>query len=303
MKKVLLLMALIIAVLAFTACADTPAAPVAPAVTEDVAEPPAEEPAEETPADVVETNDEEAEPAAPSALQMDRIVLGTNAGFPPFEFIADAGQGRFGQYSGIDIAIGMRIAERLGAELVIHDAEFAGLIMELNAGTIDFIAAAMTIRPDRKEHVHFSTPYFTAMQYIVVPYADTTITSVEDLAGARIGVQLGTTGEFFVQDYVDYEDLLSYSLIAQGFMEMRRGGLDAIVVDSVVAMMFVNQHPDELRIIRDNDAFASEHYGIAVRHEDTDLLAVINEVLEEMLSGGEIDALFGYYSERLNQAE
>lgn len=233
-----------------------------------------------------------------SGLQMDRIVLGTNAQFPPFEFIADAGEDRFNGFSGIDIEIGVRIAEALGAELVIHDSEFAGLITELNAGTIDFIAAAMTIRPDRMHNVHFSIPYFTAMQYIVVP-VDSPVQSAADLDGLRIGVQMGTTGEFFVQDYVDYDDLLSYSMIAQGFVELRQGAIDAVVVDSLPAMMFANQHPDELRIVQDTEAFSSEHYGIAVRHEDTELLAVINEVLSDMLAAGVIDELFGYYSARL----
>ncbi|MCL1882827.1 MAG: transporter substrate-binding domain-containing protein [Defluviitaleaceae bacterium] len=233
-------------------------------------------------------------------LTMDRIVMGTNAAFPPFEFVADAGEARHQQYSGIDVAIGVRIAEALGAELHIHDAEFGGLIMDLNTGTIDFIAAAMTIRPDRMNSVHFSIPYFTAIQYIVVQADNNDVNSVEDLDGLHIGVQLGTTGEMFVQDYVNAGELLSYNLIAQGFMELMSGGIDAVVVDSVVALMFVNQYSDQLRLVRDDDAFASEHYGIAVRHEDTELLGVINEVLREMLASGEMDELFGYYSERLN---
>ena len=237
--------------------------------------------------------------AADGSLSMDRIVMGTNAGFPPFEFIADGGRGRHGQYSGIDVAIGLRIAEALGAELVIHDAEFVGLIMDLNAGTIDFIAAAMTIRPDRMNNVHFSIPYFTAMQYIVVPIENTSVNSAADLAGLHVGVQLGTTGMLFMEEFEDYGELLMYSLIAQGFVDLMAGGIDAVVVDSLVAMMYVNQHSDRLRLVRDTEAFASEHYGIAVRHADTALLGVINEVLREMLESGEIDTLFGYYSELL----
>jgi polar amino acid transport system substrate-binding protein len=233
-------------------------------------------------------------------LSMDRIVMGTNAAFPPFEFVADAGQGRYGQFSGIDVAIGMRIADALGAELVVHDTEFASLIMDLNSGTIDFIAAAMTIRPDRMNNVHFSIPYFTAIQYIVVPAGNTSVNNVGDLDGLSIGVQLATTGEMFIQDNVDYGNLMSYSLIAQGFMDLMSGSIDAVVVDSVVALMFVNQYSDRLRLVRDDEAFSSEHYGIAVRHEDTELLAVINEVLREMIAEGELDELFGYYSEKLN---
>jgi polar amino acid transport system substrate-binding protein len=93
------------------------------------------------------------------------IIMGTSADFPPFEFIAEGGQGRHGQYDGIDVAIAVRLAEHIDADLIIHDADFGGLIMDLNGGSIDFIAAGMTIRPDRAEQVSFSIPYFTAMQY------------------------------------------------------------------------------------------------------------------------------------------
>lgn len=125
------------------------------------------------------------------------IIMGTSADFPPFEFIAEGGQGRHGQYDGIDVAIAVRLAEHIDADLIIHDADFGGLIMDLNGGSIDFIAAGMTIRPDRAEQVSFSIPYFTAMQYIAIQAGNTAITSASDLSGALVGVQIGTTGDFF----------------------------------------------------------------------------------------------------------
>jgi len=227
------------------------------------------------------------------------IVMGTSADFPPFEFVADHGQGRHGQYSGIDVAIAVRIAEALGADLEIHDAPFDGLIMELLHGRIDFIAAAMTIRPDRAEQVNFSVPYFAAMQYIVVQSNNNTINSAADLEGQYIGVQMGTTGYFFVSDSVNYGRLLPFTRALEPFMELMGGRIDAIVIDSDVARLFVGTYPDALRIISDSEAFAGEYYGIAVRQDDPELLAAINTVLREMQENGEIDALFAYYSDYL----
>ena len=226
------------------------------------------------------------------------IVMGTSAGFPPFEFIADHGQGRHGQYSGIDIAIGVRIAEALDKDLIIHDGDFHGLIPALQAETIDFIAAAMTIRPDRANNVHFSIGYFTAMQYIVVRANDDSINSAADLDGKIVGVQAETTGNFFVEENVDYGTLLPFTLITPAFMDLIAGGLDAIVIDSVVAMQYANRFSDQLRIVQDHGAFSSEHYGIAVRQDaqGIELLSTINAVLREMLDSGEMDALFGYYA-------
>jgi ABC-type amino acid transport substrate-binding protein len=79
-------------------------------------------------------------------------------------------------------------------------------------------------------------------------------------------------------------------------MALRAGQIDAVVIDSATAMMFVGAAGGELTIIRDNIAFESEHYGIAVRHEDTELLAAINEVIADMLASGELERLFAYFS-------
>ncbi|MCL2420632.1 MAG: basic amino acid ABC transporter substrate-binding protein [Defluviitaleaceae bacterium] len=228
----------------------------------------------------------------------DTIVMGTSADFPPFEFIADDGQGRHGQYDGIDVAIAVRIAEHLGAELVIHDADFGGLIMDLNAGRIDFIAAAMTITEERAEQVSFSDSYFTALQYMAVPIDDDRIQSTADLEGMMVGVQIGTTGDMFVSYEVDGVEPQRYNRANEAFMALRAGQLDAIVIDSPVASMFVDAYPDELRIVRDNAAFGGENYGIAVRQEDTELLAAINEVIAQMRAAGEIDELFAYFTQR-----
>ena len=237
-----------------------------------------------------------ATPTAPAGAERPVIVMGTNAAFPPFEFVADYGQGRHGQFSGIDVAIGLRIAEHVGAELYIYDTEFASLIMEVQTGRIDFIAAAMTIRPDRAEQVHFSVPYFTATQYIVVPIDNTAVNSVRDLDGLIIGVQLGTTGDLFVSDYVNYGEVARYNRIMEAMMDLLGGSIDAVVVDSATAQLYVGRNADRVKIVRDPVNLAQEFYGIAVNLENTELLEQINEVISEMVANGEIEALFAYYS-------
>jgi len=239
---------------------------------------------------VVGCNSEAAEEERPI------IIMGTSADFPPFEFIADGGQGRHGQYSGLDVAIGVRIAEALDADLVIHDAAFEGLIMDLQGGSIDFIAAAMTIDAERSESVNFSTPYFFAVQYMVVPMHDYSIAAVADLDGRYVAVQGGTTGYMFVSDNTD-ADVLPFIRASEAFTGLLGGRVDAVVIDAAVAQRFVNANPSDLRIVRDNDAFGDENYGVAVRLGEYDLLATINEVIAEMIASGEIAELYYYYTQ------
>ncbi|MCL2017113.1 MAG: transporter substrate-binding domain-containing protein [Defluviitaleaceae bacterium] len=272
MKKIFLIATLaIISVLAFAACADN--SPTAAETGTAIAA---------------------LDPAA-AAPSNDVLIMGTSADFPPFEFIAEGGAGRHGHYDGIDVAIALRIAERAGRELVIQDLPFDGLLMALNAGSIDFIASGMTITAERQQQVNFSVPYFEAMQYIVVQAGNTDITSAADLNSAIVGVQLATTGDMFATENLDNEPI-RYNRINEAIMALRAGQLDAIIIDSATALMFAGAAGD-LAIVRDDVAFAGEHYGIATRHDDPELGAIIDEVITEMTAAGEIEALFAEFAE------
>jgi len=227
------------------------------------------------------------------------IVMGTSADFPPFEFIAPDGQGIHGEFDGIDVAIAVRIAEALDMDLYIHDSQFAGLIMDLQARRIDFIAAGMTINDERRESVNFSIPYFSAMQHIVVPNTDTTTHTVADLAGQIVGVQVGTTGDIFATYNLQDSTIQAYMRATEAFMDLVGGRIDAVLIDSAVADLFVSQHVGQLRVVRDHNAFSNEEYGIAVHLEDLELLEQINDVLSDMIANGEIAELFMHYSAML----
>ena len=91
------------------------------------------------------------------------LTFGTNAEFPPFEFVA--GTGVIDQYDGIDMAIAKQIAEDNGMTAAIENMEFDSLLVALQNGQIDAAIAAMTVTEDRKEAVDFSVPYYTRFRY------------------------------------------------------------------------------------------------------------------------------------------
>jgi polar amino acid transport system substrate-binding protein len=234
------------------------------------------------------------------------LVMGTSAGFPPFEFIADHGQGVIGQYAGIDISLVYRIAQELDVDIIVQDQEFAGLILALQTREVDFIAAGMTIRPDRAEMVNFSVPYFTAGQRVVVR-ADSPANSVADLEGMIVGVQIGTTGDIAITDghddgVVTFDDILRYNQPVPGILDLLSGSIDAFVIDAPVARGFLANHPDDLRIFYDpNEFFGPEQFGMAFHLDDTALLAEFNAVLERLIAEGYVDYLYEYYTTKLAQ--
>ena len=96
----------------------------------------------------------------------DKLIMGTNAAFPPFEYTTS--QGLVGEFDGIDVAIANKIAENVGKELQIEDMEFDSILPAVQSGKADFGAAGMTVTEDRKSSVDFTDTYADASQVIIV---------------------------------------------------------------------------------------------------------------------------------------
>lgn len=250
---------------------------------------------------------EEETPAA--GTERRTLIMGTNAGFFPFEFIADYGRGVIGQYAGIDVSLVARIAEELDVDIIIQDQEFAGLILALQNRSIDFIAAAMTIRPDRQEVVNFTIPYFNAGQYVIVRSDNTDINAMADLEGLIVGVQIGTTGEMAVTDgqadgLVTFQNIAMYNQPVPGIMDIISGSIDAFVIDAPVARAFLASHPGQLRIFSDPDGFfGPEQFGMAFHKDDVELLAEFNAVLERLIAEGYVEYLYEFYNREFSAAD
>ena len=202
----------------------------------------------------------------------DKLIMGTNAAFPPFEYTTS--QGLVGEFDGIDVAIANKIAENVGKELQIEDMEFDGLVASVSTGKVDMVVAGMTATDEKKQSVDFSDPYYVASQVIVVAPDNTDITSAEDLKNDKtVGVVLGYTGDNIVTN-----DLQLAEDSATGKALAEKNGL---------------------KIVEDPQAFETEEYAIAVKKGNTELLDKINETLSEMKASGEIEQLAMEYDEKL----
>ena len=213
----------------------------------------------------------------------DAIIMGTNPGFPPFEFIDDGGE-----IVGFDVEIANLIAAELGAELVIENLEFGGLLAALDAGLIDFILSAMTITEERKQGRLFSDPYFVATQAVVVLEGYEGIASIEDMADKTIAVQEGTTGHFMAEDDVGATSITAFKMATDTVMELQLGNADCILIDDAVAQNFIDKF-DGLEIL-DID-MPVEEYGIATTVANAELMDAINAVLAKIMADGTYDAL------------
>ena len=154
-----------------------------------------------------------------------KLVMATNAEFPPYEFHDGD------KIVGIDAEIAQAIADELGMELEIEDIAFDSIIPEIVSGKADMALAGMTVTEDRKASVDFSDTYATASQMIIVK-EDSEIAGPDDLKGVTVGVQLGTTGDIYVSDLeADGTTVERYNKGFEAVQALSQGKIDAVVID------------------------------------------------------------------------
>jgi len=227
--------------------------------------------------------------ATPVMAEGGTIIMGTNAAFPPFEYLGDDGQP-----DGFDVAIAREIAKDLGKELVVDDMVFDGLLAALQSGKIDFVAAGMTVKEERKEFADFSDSYFTARQKIVVQKGYDGIQTTDDIADKKVAVQDGTTGFYMATDDFGVPEtaISGFKATVDAIMELKTGRVDCVILDSNPAEVFVSQNDDiEMLDIELPDEF----YAIAVGKGNTELLDSINATLARLHEDGTFDALVDQY--------
>ncbi len=217
-----------------------------------------------------------------------KIVLGTAAGYPPFEFhkIIDGKD----QIVGVDIEIAKRIAQELGVELEIVDMEFKGVIPALVTDDIDMIIAGMVATEERSKVVDFSIPYYQAKQKLVVKAEDKDkYKSFEDLdvAGLKVGVQKATTQEALANETFKNAEVVAIAKLPDVVLELKNGKINGTIIAEPVAMAYVKQNPD--LFIAETDLGLEPGINIAVNKGNTDLVDFINELVEDMKSKGEIE--------------
>lgn len=225
----------------------------------------------------------------------DKLVMGTNAAFQPFEYTTT--NGVVGEFAGIDVEIALEIAKNADKELEIADMEFDGLIAAVSTGKVDMAVAGMTVTDERLEQVDFSDTYYVASQVMLVAPDDTSITCAEDLKNdKKVGVVIGYTGDNIVTDDLEIAEA-NIQRANRGLdivQDVKNGKLDAVVLDSYTGKALAEKNG--LKVIEDAEAFETEEYAIAVKKGNTELLDTINKTLAEMEESGAIVALAEKYN-------
>ena len=228
----------------------------------------------------------ETETAELSTVEPGKLIMSTNAAFPPYEMTTDSGE-----FEGIDIETAQAIADKLGLELQIDDMDFDAALLAVQQGKADMVMAGVTVTDERQNVMDFTDSYATGIQSIIVK-EDSDIASVDDLAGKKIGTQRGTTGYLYCSDDFGDENVVAYDNGLTAVQMLNNGQVDGVVIDNAPAKEFIAANPG-LKLL--DTAYVEESYAIGVGKGNTELKDAINTALEELKADGTLQAIVDKY--------
>ena len=230
-----------------------------------------------------------------TTIEEGKLIMSTNAQFPPYEMVAD-GEGFNGTgFEGIDVEIASAIADNLGLELQIDDMEFDSALLAVQNNTADVMLAGLSYSEERDEVVDFTDSYATGVQVVIVK--DGSDVTMDNLGEKMIGTQRGTTGYIYASDTPENggygeDHVLAYDNGATAVQALMNGQIDAVIIDEAPAKEFVAAN-EGLTILPGN--WVEEQYCAAVDEGNTALQNAINTALNELMDDGTVDEIIAKY--------
>ncbi|MEF2800368.1 MAG: ABC transporter substrate-binding protein [Acutalibacter sp.] len=230
-----------------------------------------------------------------TTIEEGKLIMSTNAQFPPYEMVADGAGFNGTGFEGIDVEIASAIADKLGLELQIDDMEFDSALLAVQNNTADVMLAGLSYSEERDEVVDFTDSYATGVQVVIVK--DGSDVTMDNLGEKMIGTQRGTTGYIYASDTPENggygeDHVLAYDNGATAVQALMNGQIDAVIIDEAPAKEFVAAN-EGLTILPGN--WVEEQYCAAVDEGNTALQNAINTALNELMDDGTVDEIIAKY--------
>ena len=220
-----------------------------------------------------------------SAALADTFKMGIDAEYPPFSYLDDSGN-----YAGFDVDVCKAVCDKLGWELEIVPINWDTKLISLDNKEHDCVWSGMTILDSMKDAGYvLSAPYFDNSQ-VILTKKDSGITTLADLAGKRVAVQLGTSGEeLLANEQLELAKTFESGapITMENFnicaTELAAGGVDAVAIDLPVAANKLKLFPDFVIL---EETLGIEQYGICFRKGDEELCKKVEDALAELVADG-----------------
>ena len=217
-------------------------------------------------------------------VQEGKLTVCTNPPYLPFEDTDTAS----GKIIGFDLDLMAEVAKDLGLELEPRDTPFEAIesAAALNVGDCDVGASALTITDDRAEKLDFSNPYYEAVMGMLV-MADSGITTLADLEGKAVGVQQGTTGDYWAEEQPELTNVRQFEGLGEQVTALKAGEVAGVLNDEPALIRYEEDGTMKMSMTFDTN----ETMGFAVKKGNTALLDSINKTLDRLKSDGSFDEI------------
>lgn len=223
---------------------------------------------------------------------------GFDKDFPPYSYIDDNGQ-----TTGFDVELAQAVCEYYGWEYQAVPVNWDSKDLELNSGSCDCIWSGFTKSPAREASYCWSEPYSINTQMIMV-LDDSDIKTLDDLAGKKVGVQIGTSAldmletpeaeggrKELADTFASVESMDTYT---NAVAELKAGAIDAIAID-VTTGNFQMSKQEGLKYL--DEKLGDEVYAIGFRTDDTALRDKVDEALKALAENGKMDEIGQKYTD------
>lgn len=207
------------------------------------------------------------------------LIMVTEAGFAPYEYYDN------GEIVGVDVDIANEIAKEMGKKLVVKDVAFDSIINEVKTGKADFGSAGISYSDERAEEVDFSVNYSVSKQVVIVK-ENSAITSTKDIDNKKIAVQLGSIADTYVTDNYKNAEIVRQKKYLAAIEDLKSDKVDAVVMDELPAKEIISSN-NGLKILE--GSLANDSYGMVVKKGNSELLNIINKVLNRLKEEGKIE--------------
>jgi polar amino acid transport system substrate-binding protein len=213
------------------------------------------------------------------------ITVAVENAYPPFNNIDP----NTNQPVGWDYDTVAEICKRINCVPEFKQAAWDGIFPAMQAGEYDMLADGVTVTDERKQMVDFSEPYVTIGQVLLIP-ADKTIddpSAFEADTSVSVGTQIGTTNEIVAKQYFG-DRVKSFEDFGGAVAALLSGDVDAVVIDTVSAVGFINENPGKLKV---GPTLTSDEQLAFVFPPGSDLTASVNAALDSMTADGTLKQL------------
>ena len=255
------------------------------------------------------------DPAAPSAgssqassgaqSALDRIrakgelVVGTASGYPPYEFVDVTSPTQ--EVTGIDMALAKAIADKIGVKLKIEDMNFTALLSSLTTDKVDLAIAGINPTDERKKTVDFSDVYLQSEQKLLVRKDDAgQLKTLAGFNGKSVGAEKSSTQETLAKSEMTGSTVVSLDKTADLILELINKKVDGVVIESTVAEQYILSN-DSLAFSPAEFQNKEKNSSVALKKGQDDLLKLVNEVISEEKSSGDLDKWVKDYSEKASE--